>query len=188
MPQRTPCPRPTPPLGARLAKLLVALAAALLTSTSARAEDADAGAAKPDIGAAPDPDPTSSTRELVLDIAWETGTPVLARATTRTLATPRKAGRWMGRFALELSEGPVLVERVRFNFPLLHDAPPKRSDFKAPPSFEAGLTTTVRVIFPALERGARFELFDRATRRRWALPWPVEGELGRTPLTLVGAP
>ena len=38
---------------------------------------------------------------------------------------PRETPRAMGRFALELFEGPALIERVRFDFPLL--GPPDRS-------------------------------------------------------------
>jgi hypothetical protein len=155
---------------------------------AARAEGADAGAPRSEAAAEPDPEPSVSSRELTLDIAWEKGVPVLVKATPRTLAAPRKAGRWMGRFALELTEGPSLLERVRFNFPLLHEPPPNRADYKAPPSFENGLTTTVRVVFPQLDRGARFELVDRATGRRWSLPWPIEAERGRTPMPLVLAP
>ena len=151
----------------------LALAAALLAASLHAA---------PPKGADPDPEPTESTRELVLDIAWEKGTPVLLRATPRTLAAPRKAGRWMGRFALEVTEGPALLERVRFNFPLIADPPPSRADYKQPPSFENGLTTTVRVVFPALARGSRFALVDRATGRRWGVPWPIDHELGRTAL------
>lgn len=189
MPQRTPSRTRRSPNGAssliRLAR--AALLAALTVADAAHAEAADAGPPPPDLGAEPDPEPTSSARELDLDLAWERGTPVLARATPRTLAAPRKTGRWTGRFALELREGPELLERVRFNVPLLHEAPPKRGDRKAPPSFEAGLTATVRVVFPHLDRGARFELVDRATGRRWALPWPIVAERGRTELTPVPA-
>ncbi len=119
---------------------------------------------------------------MVLDIAWEKGTPVLVAATPRTLATPRKAGRWMGRFALEVTEGPALLERVRFNFPLLSDPPLSGADYKKPPSFENGLTSSMRVLFPSLTRGSHFSLVDRATGRRWALPWPIDHELGRTAL------
>lgn len=166
----------TPARSSRLPSLCLA---SLLLAAPLSAADADAGAPA---GAEPDPEPTESSRELVLDLAWEKGTPVLQRATPRTLAAPRKAGRWMGRFALEVTEGPALIERVRFNFPLIADPPASRADYKQPPSFENGLTTTVRVVFPALARGSRFTLVDRATGRRWALPWPIDQELGRTAL------
>jgi hypothetical protein len=165
----------------------LAILAALALPAAALAEGADAGVPRTEAGAAPDPEPSVSSRELTLDIAWEKGSPVLVKATPRTLASPRKAGRFMGRFALELTEGPALLERVRFNFPLMHEAPPNRADYKAPPSFEGGLTTTVRVVFPQLERGVRFELVDRATGRRWSMPWPIEAERGRTTMPLVSA-
>jgi hypothetical protein len=43
-------------------------------------------------------------------------------------------------------------------------------------SFTPKLRTRIGVVFPASKRGTRLELVDRATRKRWALPWPVEGE------------
>jgi hypothetical protein len=148
----------------------------------------DAGAPAPSSSDAPDPEPTVSARELILDFAWEKGTPVLARASVHALAAPRKAGRWMGRFALELAEGPALLERVRFNVPLMHEPPPTRASYTNPPNFEQGLSTSMRIVFPQLEAGNRFELVDRATGRRWALPWPITGDLGRTPLKAVAKP
>ncbi len=75
----------------------------------------------------------------------------------------------MGRFALELFEGPTLVERARFDFPLLGAEEPD-----AALSFTPKLRTRIGVVFPATKRGTRLELVDRATRRRWALPWPVQ--------------
>jgi hypothetical protein len=74
----------------------------------------------------------------------------------------------MGRFALELFEGASLVERVRFDFPLL-GAP----DADAGLSLSLKLRTRIGVVFPATKRGIRLELTDRATGKRWALPWPI---------------
>jgi hypothetical protein len=39
-------------------------------------------------------------------------------------------------------------------------------------SLEKNLTTRIGVMFPATRRGTRLELWDRATDRRWQLPWP----------------
>jgi hypothetical protein len=75
----------------------------------------------------------------------------------------------MGRFALELFEGPTLIERVRFDFPLLGAPEPDASL-----SFSGKLRTRIGVVFPATKRGTRLELWDRATGRRWSLPWPPQ--------------
>jgi hypothetical protein len=75
----------------------------------------------------------------------------------------------MGRFAIELYEGAALVERVRFDFPLLGGVEPDASVALTPK-----LRTRIGVVFPATKRGTRIELLDRATGKRWALPWPVD--------------
>jgi hypothetical protein len=91
----------------------------------------------------------------------------------------------MGRFAIELFEGATLLERVRFDFPLLA-VPEPDGGRSAPPLLGPKLRTRIGVFFPAIGRGTRLELVDRATRRRWALPWPVptpaEAAAGPTPL------
>jgi hypothetical protein len=83
----------------------------------------------------------------------------------------------MGRFALELFEGPTLIERVRFDFPLLGAA-----DGDASVALTPKLRTRIGVVFPATVRGTRLELWDRASNRRWTLPWPVPGTDGAASL------
>jgi hypothetical protein len=75
----------------------------------------------------------------------------------------------MGRFALELFEGPTLLERARFDFPLLG-----AEELDASLSFTPKLRTRIGVVFPATHRGTRLDLVDRKSGRRWALPWPVQ--------------
>ena len=84
----------------------------------------------------------------------------------------------MGRFALELFEGPTLIERVRFDFPLLGAPRARRTPS---PSFAGKLRTRIGVVFPATKRGTRLELWDRATGRRWSLPWPPRDAPGDPP-------
>ncbi len=106
----------------------------------------------------------------VFDLRWDRGDVWLLGVAPRTLASPEATPRAMGRFALELFEGPALVERVRFDFPLLGAAEPDGGV-----SLAAKLRTRIGVLFPATRRGTRLELLDRATNRRWALPWPPAG-------------
>ena len=80
----------------------------------------------------------------------------------------------MGRFAIELFEGPTLIERVRFDFPMLGAPEDLDGGYMAPPTFERKLTSRIGVMFPEVKRGTRLELWDRATDRRWPLPWPPE--------------
>jgi hypothetical protein len=86
----------------------------------------------------------------------------------------------MGRFAVELWVGSELVDRVRFDFPLLAaEGPPpkKRRPLDDPPSLTGGpLRTTVLV--PAAWRARRALLVDRATNTETELDWPPRFDAG----------
>ena len=136
----------------------------------------DAGAlrgAPPEIVISPipaDPTPMVERSQWVFDLRWDRGDVWLLGANPLELSSPRETPRMMGRFALELFEGAALIERVRFDFPLL--AAPNLDGGRAAPSFSQNLRTRIGVVFPATVRGTRLELWDRATNRRWSLPWP----------------
>jgi hypothetical protein len=117
----------------------------------------------------PDPPALIERSQWVFDLRWDRGEVWLLGVHPMQLAAPQATPRAMGRFAIELYEGAGLVERVRFDFPLL-GAP----EGDAAVAFAPKLRTRIGVVFPATKRGTRLELWDRATGRRWALPWPVE--------------
>ncbi len=121
-----------------------------------------------------DPVPLVERSQWVFDLRWDRGDVWLLDVNALELPVAQSTPRVMGRFALELFEGPALIERVRFDFPLL--AAPDFGDggWKAPPSLSQKLRTRIGVIFPATRRGTRLELWDRATNRRWSLPWPAQ--------------
>jgi hypothetical protein len=129
----------------------------------------------------PDPAPLVERAQWVFDLRWDRGDIWLLGLHPLELVEPQATPRVMGRFALELFEGPTLIERVRFDFPLL--GAPEEAD--AAPSFAGKLRTRIGVVFPATKRGTRLELWDRATGRRWSLPWPPQG-LPATPLASDG--
>jgi hypothetical protein len=137
----------------------------------------DAGnvsAAPPDVALTPtpaDPEPLVERKQWVFDLRWDRGDVWLLGVHRLDLPAPQPTPRAMGRFALELFEGPTLLERVRFDFPLL--GAPEPADGGAPISFANRLRTRIGVIFPATERGTRLELVDRASGRRWGLDWPA---------------
>jgi hypothetical protein len=166
---------------------VVALAAAALTALAAeprRSIDVgralDAGAPQPVLSdltvtrTPPDPAPLVSQSQWVFDLRWDRGDVWLLGVHPLELPAPQATPRVMGRFAVELFEGPTLVERVRFDFPLL--GPPEPAD--AAVSLQAKLRTRIGVIFPSSKRGSRLELWDRATGRRWSLPWPPVATAG----------
>jgi hypothetical protein len=121
-----------------------------------------------------DPVPLVERSQWVFDLRWDRGEVWLLDVSAIELPVAQATPRAMGRFALELFEGPALIERVRFDFPLL--ATPDLGDggWKAPPSLSQKLRTRIGVVFPATRRGTRLELLDRATNRRWSLPWPAQ--------------
>ncbi len=119
----------------------------------------------------PDPAPLYAKRRHQLVVKWDRNAPGIQNVNTVDLPKPESIERWTGRFALELFDRGVLVERVRFNFPMLgaevHEG--RRSVAAA---IDANVVTTADVAFPAVDRGDKLELRDRATGRRWQLAWP----------------
>jgi len=127
---------------------------------------------------APDPPPLIERTQWVYDLRFNKGDLYLLGIHPVELPAPQATPRAMGRFALELYSGPVLIERVRFDFPMMGGFDHTVDAGKAVPlhggtfSFTAKLNTRVGVMFPATNKGNRFVIWDRATDRRWPLPWP----------------
>ena len=157
---------------------------ALLLSVLARAEPADAGAelalvrvasdaGPPPSGYLPDPQPLVTRHQWIVDLGFRGGTVVFGGARRLQLAKPAGTPRAMGRFALELYVGKELIDRSRFDFPLLGaDELEGAGRWDSPVSFERNLSTRAAVILPHSERATRAILVDRATGYVWALPWP----------------
>ncbi|MBX3186427.1 MAG: hypothetical protein KF819_05395 [Labilithrix sp.] len=131
-----------------------------------------ADAASPISRIPPDPPPMSERVQWVFDLKWDRGDVYLLEVHKVDMGRPHPTPRAMGRFALELYEGPTLIERVRFDFPMLGVPEPPDAGLKTPPRFEPKLTTRIGVLFPTTKRGTKLELWDRARDIRWQLPWP----------------
>lgn len=135
----------------------------------------DAGAPHTDApisAIAPNPPPLTERRQWLLDLRWDRGDVWLLGARRADMHVPRETPRTMGRFALELYEGPALVERVRFDFPLLGADFGELGGDDQRASLTLKLRTRVGVLFPATSRGTNLELRDRKTGVSWSLPWP----------------
>ena len=135
----------------------------------------DAGA--PPAGYAPDPEPPLVTRkQWIIELGYRSGTVVFGGARKMELAKATPTPRAMGRFAIELHVGKELVDRVRFDFPLLgaedYTEGPRRWD--SAPSFERFLSTRAAVMVPESARATRATLVDRASGKTWALPFPFD--------------
>jgi hypothetical protein len=170
--------------------LAVAFAAVLALAASggeASAEGRDGGGPPVDAGVAreagfvitktpPDPAAMSERQQWVFDLRWDRGDIYLLEVHKIDMGEAHLTPRVMGRFALELFEGPTLIERVRFDFPMLGAPEAPDAGWKTPARFEPKLRTRIGVLFPATKRGTKLELWDRATNVRMPLPWPpVEG-------------
>ena len=152
----------------------------------------DSGAGPRDAGTAesgtlisktpPDPSPLSEREQWVFDLRWDRGDVYLLEVHKVDMGAPHVTPRVMGRFALELFEGPTLIERVRFDFPMLGAPEGPDAALRTAPRFEPKLRTRIGVLFPATKRGTRLELWDRARDVRMPLPWPPkEGPAGPPP-------
>lgn len=117
-------------------------------------------------GRAPDPPALRSSRQYELQFRYAQGQVELAEARVRTFQRPVVSPRRLGRFAVELWIGLELVERVRFDFPLLG------AEASQGNTLERGLVTTQRVLVPATDRPTRALLIDRSTGQEIELPWP----------------
>ena len=151
--------------------LLLALAGASLAFAVVPSEDAalaDAPRAEtPPRFVPPDPQPLVEKRQWVFDLRWDRGEVFLIGVHAIELPAPQATPRAIGRFAMELWEGATLVERVRFDFPMLG-----ASESDGGIRFAPRLTTRIGVMFPATKRGTKLVLWDRSTDQRWTLPWP----------------
>ena len=121
----------------------------------------------------PDPAAMLERGQWIFDLRYDKGDVYLLGVHRFELPAAQHTPRAMGRFAVELFEGPTLIERVRFDFPMLGAGDTARGDAgKWTPSFEKKLVSRIGVMFPATSRGTRLELWDRATDTRWTLAWP----------------
>lgn len=142
-----------------------------------------APAAAPDAGVAPgrvaasppDPPPLVTRSQWLYRFRYERGKVVVAGVVRRELERPTPTERHVGRFAVELWVGAELIDRVRFDFPLLAADPAPRG-LKRPlheePSFGPGAETSRDVLVPASDRATRAVLVDRLDGHSVPLPWP----------------
>lgn len=144
-------------------------------------EDAGAeAAAEVPSETAPDPEPLSLKDQWEFTLHYVNGEVTVERVRKLIFPKPVVTERRMGRFAIELWIGRELVERVRFDFPMLAaEEPPsgKRKPLHEPPSLSAGADVTLAVRVPASSRATRAVLIDRATGVLRSLPWPPDSPL-----------
>ncbi|HKO53982.1 MAG TPA: hypothetical protein VJV79_40015 [Polyangiaceae bacterium] len=143
-------------------------------------------------GSAPDPDPLMMAEQWQYQLLFQNGAPSVEHVEKRTLAKPVSTPRRMGRFALELWIGRELIDRVRFDFPLIaaEEAPGiTRRPLHDAPSLAPNAVARIRVSLPASPRATRLVLVDRATEKIQELPWPPDRQPSApTPSVSASAP
>jgi hypothetical protein len=138
-------------------------------------------------GSAPDPEPLRMAEQWQFSMLYQGGSVSVEHFEKRTLAKPVSTARRMGRFALELWIGHELIDRVRFDFPLIaaEEAPGvTRRPLHDPPSLGPHAIARINVLLPQSPRATRLVLVDRATQKTEELPWPPD----REPSPAQGAP
>jgi hypothetical protein len=149
---------------------------------------AQSDGAPPRKGSLPDPEALKIARQWEYEILYDRGKISVQSVRERRYDKPIPTQRQMGRWAIELWIGHELVERVRFDFPLLGAEEPRtgRRPLKEPPSFAEGATVSRVVLVPASPRATRAVLVDRATGSELELPWPPDAPLGPPRASLPG--
>ena len=118
-------------------------------------------------GFTPDPPAHASKKQWSLAVVARAGKVSVERATASMLAQPAESPRMVGRFALELYVGPELLDRVRFNVPLMGDGPVEHSRKRAYHNADTDqVTTSLKVRLADSPRAAYLVLVDRVTEER----------------------
>jgi hypothetical protein len=93
-----------------------------------------------------------------------------------TLPSPIVTPRRLGRYAVELSIGPELIERVRFDFPGTAADEPQvgtKKKLYAPLTLSERAIARVKLLLPQSPRVRRALLVDRALNTAVELEWPL---------------
>lgn len=128
-------------------------------------------------GYAPDPPQQSSRKQWVLQIRVNEGSleveQIRAFEAAKALATPRL----LGRYAFELYVGNALLDRRRFNVPLLAEGPAadKARRYLARPRFDR-VNIKLSVQIADQPRATRAVLVDRATGEARHFAWPPDAQ------------
>lgn len=151
------------------------------SSSDASADDGAARVlARKPTGSLPDPEPLRLARQWRYTLLYDRGKVSVQSVKALRFPHPVVTARNMGRYAIELWIGHELVDRVRFDFPLVAAEVPQRGPrhpINEPPTLAAGAVVTRQVLVPASTRATRAVLVDRATGVRQPLPWPPDHPL-----------
>ncbi len=118
----------------------------------------------------------ASRTQWVFELSAHDGLLGIERVKQTTLDKPAESPRVVGRYALELYIGPELLDRVRFNVPLMGGEATVGNRNRLPkPRFDR-VTANVSVRLADNPRAAYLLLVDRQTGDTQKLFWPPESD------------
>jgi hypothetical protein len=128
-------------------------------------------------GFAPDPPPIASRKHWIFQISSRDGKIQIEGVKPVTYDKPAETPRVIGRYALELYIGFELLDRVRFNVPLMGGEGSEGNRNRLPkPRFEQNVTATLTARLADNPRAAYLLLVDRETGEKQKLVWPPEAD------------
>jgi hypothetical protein len=125
---------------------------------------------------APDPTPQRSATQVQYELELKDGTITVVSVTPVKLAEPIVTPRRVGRYAIELTIGKELIERLRFDFPATAADEPQlgtKKSLNAPLTLSQHAIGHLKLLLPQNPRVRRAALIDRATNTATELPWPL---------------
>lgn len=140
---------------------------------------ADGGAPPKVPGPPPDPPPLVTRAQWLYRFVYKRGDIIVASVEKKEFERAVTTERRVGRFAVELWVGRELIERVRFDFPLLAADPApegRKQSLRGTPAFGPGAETSREVAVPVSDRATRAVLVDRLNGHTIPLPWPPESK------------
>lgn len=144
---------------------------------SASAGRSAAPSATPSASAAPaaDPPKLSSVNLWRVELQYQRGEIRLSKVEAIHLEEPREGDRRTGRFALELWNNQTLLDRLRFDFPLLaaETAPPsEQRPLRREARFAPGAEVSTTLQVPTVPEINRAQIIDRTTGQITEIAWP----------------
>jgi hypothetical protein len=123
----------------------------------------------------PDPAPLRMAEQVEYELELSEGTIKVLSVKPVKLAEPIVTPRRLGRYAIELSIGHELIERVRFDFPGTAADEPELGSKKplfAPLTLSARAVARIKLQLPHSPRVRRAALVDRAANTATEIEWP----------------
>lgn len=151
---------------------------AAASASAAPSASASAEPAAPPLtpSSAPDPTPLRLAEQVEYELELRDGNITVVSVKPVKLAEPIVTPRRVGRYAIELSIGHELIDRLRFDFPATAADDPQLGPKKllnAPLTLSQHAVGHLKLLVPQSPRVRRAALVDRARESATELEWPL---------------